>query len=172
MKNIIFIITIVILSSCGKLKQITQTNDTTDKTIIDSSGTTEVTHTVFVDTTVVIDGSKEVTIDTIESLDDSSKTVIDNEDVTVILFVDTTTQTIKTTAKVKPRKARVKVSESTTIKQKVDVESKIVHRDNNERKEVEKPSKATSFTWWLIIALIAAGAFIFLRFMPFRITRL
>ena len=139
----------ILFTSCGKIKRLTQINDTVDKTVIDSSSTTEVTHTVFVDTTVVIDGSKEVTIDTIESLDDSSKTVIDNEDVTVILFVDTATQTIKTTAKVKPRKARVKVSESTTIKQDSKVESKIVHRDNSVKKEVEKPpSKGNDHKRW------------------------
>jgi len=172
MKNIIILCAIIALSSCGKLKRITQTNDTVDKVKTESTTTAEATVVETIDTTVILKPIEINVENSIIDLVDTTKLVIDTDELEVKLSIDTLTKKVKTHARIKERIIPVQKTKISSIKWGEEKSSSIVHKDNSERKEVEKPSKATSFTWWLIIALIAAGAFIFLRFMPFRITRI
>jgi len=172
MKNIIILCAIIALSSCGKLKRITQINDTVDKVKTESTTTAEATIVETIDTTITLRPIEINVENSIIDLVDSSQIVIDTDELEVKLSIDTLTKKVKTQARIKERIIPVKKTKVSSIKWGEEKSSSIVHKDNSERKEVEKPKVTTSFTWWLIIALIAAGGFLFLRFMPFRITRL
>jgi len=172
MKNLLFIIAIIALSSCGKIKHLTQTNDTVDKVKTESTTTAEATVVETIDTTITLRPIEINVENSIIDLVDTTRLVIDTDELEVKLSIDTLTKKVKTHARIKERIIPVQKTKISSIKWGEEKSSSIVHKDNSERKEVDKPSKATSFTWWLIIALIAAGAFIFLRFMPFKITRL
>jgi uncharacterized protein (DUF927 family) len=172
MKNVIYLCAIIALSSCGKIKHLTQTNDTVDKVKTETTTTAEATIVETIDTTITL---RPIQIDienSIIDLVDTTKLVIDTDELEVKLSVDPITNKIKTRAKIKERIIPIQKTKISSIKWGEEKSSSIVHKDNSERKEVEKPKAATSFTWWLIIALIAAGAFTLLRFMPFKITRL
>jgi hypothetical protein len=172
MKNLLFIIVIIFLSSCGKIKHLTQTNDTVDKIKTESTTTAEATIVETIDTTITLRPIQIDVENSIIDLVDTTRLVIDTDELEVKLSIDTLTKKVKTHARIKERIIPIQKTKISSIKWGEEKSSSIVHKDNSERKEVEKPSRSTSFTWWLIIALIAAGAFIFLRFMPFKITRI
>jgi hypothetical protein len=172
MKNLLFIIALIALSSCGKIKKITQTNDTYSKDKVEMETSEAITIKETIDTTVIL---KPIDIDVTNNLIDlidTSKIVIDTDELEVKLSVDKSTKKVKTSARIKQRIIPIQKTKETYIERSSEVDLVQIKKDNSERKEVEKPKAATSFTWWLIIALIAAGGFLFLRFMPFRITRL
>jgi hypothetical protein len=172
MKNIIILCAIIALSSCGKIKKITQTNDTYSKDKVETETSEAITIKETIDTTVIL---KPIDIDVTNNLIDlidTSKIVIDTDELEVKLSVDKSTNKVKTSARIKQRIIPIQKTKETYIERSSEVDLVQIKKDNSERQETEKPKATTSFTWWLIIALIAAGGFLFLRFMPFRITRL
>jgi hypothetical protein len=172
MKNIIILCAIIALSSCGKIKKITQTNDTYSKDKIETESSEVITIKETIDTTVIL---KPIDIDVTNNLIDlidTSKIVIDTDELEVKLSVDKSTNKVKTSARIKQRTIPIQKTKETYIERSSEVDLVKIKKDNSERQETEKPKATTSFTWWLIIALIATGGFLFLRFMPFRITRL
>jgi len=172
MKNLLFIIAIIALSSCGKLKRITQTNDTVDKVKTESTTTVEATVVETIDTTVILKPIEINVENSIIDLVDTTRLVIDTDELEVKLSIDTLTKKVKTHARIKERIIPVQKTKISSIKWGEEKSSRIVHKDNSERIETEKPKSTTSFTWWVIIALIIVGAFTLFRVMPFRITRL
>jgi len=172
MKNLLFIIAIIALSSCGKIKKIQQTNDTYSKDNVESESSESITIKETIDTTVIL---KPIDIDVTNNLIDlidTSKIVIDTDELEVKLSVDKSTKKVKTSARIKQRIIPIQKTKETYIERSSEVDLVQIKKDNSERKETEKPKSTTSFTWWLIIALIIAGAFTLFRLMPFRITRL
>ena len=172
MKNLLFIIAIIALSSCGKIKKIRQTNDTYSKEKVETESSEVITVKETIDTTVTLQPIDINVTDYIIDLIDTSKIVIDTDELEVKLSVDTVTKTISTKAKVKKRTIPIQKTKETYIQRSSAVDLVSIQKDNSERIETEKPKSATSFTWWVIIALIIVGAFTLFRVMPFRITRL
>lgn len=172
MRNIIILCAIIALSSCGKIKKITQTNDTYSKDKVESESSESITIKETIDTTVIL---KPIDIDVTNNLIDlidTSKIVIDTDELEVKLSVDKETNKVKTSARIKERVIPIQKTKETYIERSSEVDLVQIKKDNSERKETEKPKATTSFTWWLIIALIIAGGFTLFRLMPFRITRL
>lgn len=172
MKNLLFIIALIALSSCGKIKKIQQTNDTVDKVKTETTTTAEATIVETIDTTITLRPIEIDVENSIIELVDTTRIVIDTDELEVKLSVDKVTNKVKTHARLKERVIPIQKTKISSIKWGEEKNVSIVHKDNSERIETEKPKSTTSFTWWVIIALIIVGAFTLFRVMPFRITRL
>jgi cobalamin biosynthesis Mg chelatase CobN len=171
MKNLIFILAVVLLASCSvtKQKNLTKT-DTTTKSESDSTGTlkvvTETTTTEKKDTVVNIPGS---TLD--GTFADSDQPFIledENQKITIVNG--------KVTGKVKDRKVPISIDKKTvqkstslaTAREKETVKQKV--EEKNKVSEVKKTGLAVIPVWlWLLLVLLLliAGVWKFRKHIPF-----
>lgn len=169
MKHIIFLLAVVALSSCGRIKQMTQTDSSYSKDVVKSDSSEVIKTTEKVDTLVTLDPiTYDVSTHLIE-LEDTTYVVLDTPEVKVISSVNSKTKVLRTKAVLKERKVAVKVDKSSEVKRQGKTTVRSIQKDDSKAKEKSKPSK--EWMIWLAVILVLIAAYLAIRFMPYRIIR-
>ena len=168
-KSILFIAAVIALTSCGKIKRLTATEDTYSKTVERTDSIETVKTSEKVDTVVFLEPIKYDVSAHLLDLVDSSYILLDTPEVEITVKLDTVTKVLRASTKVKARKVAVKVDKQTETYSRSKTAFKSIQKDDVKVTEITKPKS----NWWiyLIIGLVIVGGYLFFRFLPFRIVR-